>query len=124
MIVKICKQHGPISENESYLKKNGSVICNYCNRNYAKKYYSLNRERLIKEKTAYNKIWDKNNPYKGVEYNKKYWKKGSELLNDNYIKDRLRSKSRELKYRDIPNELVEAKRAVLMLERKIKEINK
>lgn len=119
-VIKVCKHHGPISENESYIKKNGSVICVYCNRNYAKKHYSLNRERLIREKTAHQKIWSKAHPEKGIEYNKKYWKKGVRLLTDTYIKDRLKSK--EIKYKDIPIELVKLKRAILMLQRKIKEL--
>ncbi len=119
MIVKTCKKHGPLIKDDCYIRKNGSIVCVYCNRGYAKKYYTLNKERLIKEKSAHQKIWSKHNPEKAVGYNKKYWKKGVELLTDTYIKDRLKSKY--LKYKDIPLDLVKLKRAVIQLERKIRE---
>ena len=84
---------------------------------YRKKYYSKNKEK-IKLKVA---KWNKENPDTLREYVRRSATVSREKLNSCYIRAFLTAGT-TLKAKDIPQELVDAKRLQLMITRKIKEL--
>lgn len=83
---------------------------------YRQKYYRKNKES-IRDKCA---KWRKKNPDKLREYVRKSSAASREKLNSCYIRTYL-TMGTTLKAKDIPQELVEAKRLQLLIARKIKE---
>lgn len=63
--------------------------------------------------------WEKRNPEKVAERNRKFRIQSSRELNDSYVKQSI-IKRTGLKSADIPQGLIEAKRAILTLRRKVK----
>lgn len=79
----------------------------------------INRDKLNLEA----KRWRQKNLEKHRENGKNIQKKWRDELNDNYIKAQLSSKF-NIPQKDIPEEWIEVKRAVIKLRRKIREIEK
>lgn len=75
-------------------------------------------------KEKYGKIrndWDKKNPEKKRARNKKYKDKAIKFLTDRYVKHQL-CRDTSLKASDLPKSLIELKRALLLIKRKVKEM--
>jgi len=127
-IVKICKKHGKLAKKDVYLYK--KLVCKKCNNEYHNKYrrkhpegqrayarkYSQNNKEKIKFK---NKVYRQNF---SLEQRKDKFKKTKLTLSDDYIKHLIIGKSKILKYKNIPKELIEVKRLHLKLTRKLKEL--
>jgi hypothetical protein len=105
--------------------------------NCKKEYYAKNRSMLIKKTME----WQKENKERYYERVRK-WKlknwdkyiqgervrstKARENLSDSYVVAVLRSKNGtgELRMKDVPTELIEAKRMQLLIKREVKKLNK
>jgi len=99
-----------------------------------KRYYENNRDRLIRKAREYelnnrdkvnaaHRNWNNKNIELRKLINKRYNTKSKGQLTDSYVK-RILTKRSDLKFKDIPNELVEIKRTQLLIKRHIKEISK
>lgn len=120
-IVKMCKCHGLLLPENIYIrpstKRTDCKICLRLKRTktkdkqkmYWQKYYAKNKEQIYKK----NYI---NAP--------KYELRSIKILDDNYIK-RLLCKSSKLKINrnSIPAELIELKRAIVLVKRKLRDEN-
>lgn len=116
-IVKICHKHGHLKINDL----NKSLRCKLCQREWVKNNYYKNKEKILMRQIEYTKNYRKNNPDKVKVYNKRYWKKSIDEINNNYVKDTIKRKSK-LRNSEIPNDLIEAKKILIKIKRKIKEI--
>ena len=65
--------------------------------------------------------WEKRNSEKVKEYQRKYREKSSDDLSDHYVKKLLTANNSPLTATDIPQPLIEAKRAEIKLKRELKE---
>ena len=83
---------------------------------YMKEYYQKHKD----ERREYMPLWRKENGDKIKQYSKKYWAKNIKTLTDQYIRSLLTANGCTLKQSDIPQELVELKRAQIALEREIR----
>ncbi len=64
--------------------------------------------------------WEKRNPQDAAERNRKFKIQSVRELNDSYVKQSIVKRS-NLKSADIPQNLIEAKRAILFLKRRVKK---
>lgn len=148
-IVKICKKHGELNYIDIYINKKGWKICRICLRDNAKKHRKENKEKVsIRNKNwiAKNPNYRKNLPKDKKDIlnirQKKYYhknntrykelrktnsikiknrdKKNTDSLSNCYVRKLLMQRSNLIK-NDIPLELIELKRVVIKIKRKIKE---
>lgn len=86
-------------------------------RKYKKDYTAKNRERI----TETERIRRKRNIEHTRNLMREQQKKWRDSLDDNYIKSQLRSKYK-VKQKDVPTWMIEIKREIIKLRRKIREI--
>ena len=79
-----------------------------------KKYYEANKEKLLEQRKKHRK--------ENIEKYREYQKEGIKDLSDNYVKGLLTDRT-NLTYKDIPQELIEAKRELIKINRFIKREN-
>ena len=114
MVVKICKKHGDLTiENVQFYKNNKR--CRFCLKEAHKKYRINNKHKC----NARIYKWYKLNRKK-VQL--KHGHKKKENLYNGYITGIL-VQGTTLKRNEIPLSMIETKRTILKLKRKIKEIN-
>lgn len=132
-IIKTCATHGELTAEQCNITAK-RIRCKQCQRDTANKHYAVHKDRNIKrvrEYRANNKdrlrkmkyeSWLRNKE-KYVERRKrdhrKYFLRAKANLEDNYVKSCLQKHS-GLRYKDMPPELVEFKRVILMIRRKMK----
>lgn len=116
-IVKTCKNHNNLTKED--ISPKGK--CKLCQREWSKNNYIKNREKILIRHTNNALIWRSNNKDKVKESNKRYWDKGVKEVCNNYVKDILKRKSC-LKISEIPLDLVEAQRTIILIKNKIIEI--
>jgi hypothetical protein len=140
MIVKTCKHHGELTQenirkrmDKRYGRERIAYTCDLCDKYRWKIYYEKNKEirnqrnkeYLIKnpEKKSYSvhKKYQSRNPEKWKDARSKYHKRQRENLSDEYIK-KLISRYGRVSYKDVPKNLIELKRNIYLLKKKI--INK
>lgn len=81
---------------------------------YRRSYYKKNRDKMIaRQKVNYQNLKD---------YHYNYGKNQRLELHDSYVKEVL-IKHTNLKYKDIPEKLIECKREILLLKRQAREYN-
>lgn len=127
-IVKICKIHGALTEAQAKLatkKREGTVVskwykCRYCMRELDKRYWHRNKQA----KLDYKKDYIKANKDIILEQQRAYEEKQRSALTDRYVISKLIG-STQLKTADIKivPDLINLKRATILLKRKIKEEN-
>ena len=98
---------------------------------YAKAWYHINKHRVLPSRLAANRDWKArnkelntkittnwrlSNPEAVKAYTKRYRSKRKLLLMDSYVRNRLHS-DYKLDYKDISQELIEAKRELINLKR-------
>lgn len=135
MLTRICRICGEEKPLEELVKNKASKygrekLCKLCANENNYKLLKNNPERRERvhewqknnpEKLKeYVRKWQKNNPEKIRRFQRKYKKVGRENLKDWYIKTLITNKS-ILNHKDIPQELIEAKRQYLKVKRKLKE---
>lgn len=136
--IKICKTHGDLKEEDILFRKNNKGnkinVCGICKKQQDKKSYEKHKDRKIKcnlEYTRKNKeiinimrkrTREKNKEKLKVDRKEKN-KKQCEQLTDNYVR-KLLSRFSSLKYKDIPDELVQLKRYTIAIKRHVKENDK
>ena len=105
------------------------------NAEYRRAYYLANKEKskeqshqhYLANKESYaerGKKWRQENPEKNREYSRKNYWKGKEVLSDAFVKHLLTSSAANkitLSKKVMPKELIELKRAYLLLKRAINE---
>ena len=122
--MKICTKC-KVEKDESLFSKNRSrcdglsSICKDCHAKYCVKYYSNNKDKLRDYSTTYRL----NNLEKTREAARLGVKRSADDLSRMYIIKLIKQNTR-LKPKDIPIELIEAKRMQMMINRKLKEMNK
>lgn len=80
----------------------------------------LKKEREYKEKARLRwEAWEKKYPEKAKKRNDNFKKKSIETLSDSYVKQSL-LRSTGLKSENLPNNFIDAKRAIMMLKRGVK----
>jgi hypothetical protein len=132
-IIKTCKTHGALTEEQCNITAT-RIRCKQCQRATANAHYAQHKDKNIKRVREYrNNNKDKvrkmkydswiRNKEKYVDRrrrdHRKYSLRAKANLEDNYVKSCLQKRS-GLRYKDMPNELVELKRAVLMIRRSMK----
>jgi hypothetical protein len=100
---------------KEYREKDPQKYREICNKS-KRKMYSLDKEKYQKRQLD----WDKNNPDMKSKRQKRYKDKAVKELNDIYVKQHLVAGT-GLKHADIPQELVELKRTMMLLKRNIKD---
>ena len=139
-IIKVCKRHGELKR-EDVIKQGKNKInearfkCKSCMKeihhaNYEKnkdkiyvrtrKWKKDNAERLNELRLKYYWQYKEKDHEKKIERDRKYHNKSSMELNDVYVKHVI-TKRTNLKYSDIPDELVKLKRSLLEAQRKIRQ---
>ena len=137
---KNCKVHGLLSEKDIKIVNKKYLICKLCKKETNKKWAKKNPERVKchtkkwqkknPEKIRNNmKKWERNNPEIVKDRNKKYKEKHREVLKSKYKETIIklpdwyvaRNLTKLLKYKEIPKELIEAKRLLMKIKRKLKE---
>ena len=116
-MINICKAHGQLDKQNIYL--NGR--CRLCQREWSKNNYVNNKEKILIRHSKNTLVWRSKNKDKVKEYNKKYWAIGVTEIRNNYVKDTLKRNS-SLKISEIPLDLVDSQRAVILIKNKIIEI--
>jgi len=142
-IVKVCKRHGELILTNVYKDKRrikNQYRCRLCGLDAAKNNYHKNKIRHTENK----KKWRTDNIKKYNEYCRKYYhlknnknkKRGGEQskikakkrknnkienLSDDYVYYTLYRKSKSCSAIDIPKEILDLKRAIILLKRKIKK---
>lgn len=145
-IVKVCRTHGELFAKDVVGKENRCRRCRkiIAGNNYLKNYavYAETRERrrqnkekwkeekrksFLKNKhkylpklNAYKKEWREKNPDKYKLSVSKSTRRKVNQLKDCYIKDQL-VKGTSLSYKDIPQEMVDLKRSLILIKRYKKE---
>lgn len=120
-ILKTCKIHGDLKKDEVYYVSNGKksiskiYICIHCKNKSSKISYDSNKPRRRKIRNIYSE--------KNREACRIYGKKWVERLPDSYI-IRYFTKNTSLRKEDISPELLKLKRSLIMLKRKIRDMNK
>lgn len=117
-IVKVCKIHGDLKEDETFLTSNGKKainkirICKTCKNLKSKESFRKNYEKRIKQAKIYAK--------KNQEYILAYRKKWLQTLPDSYVMRYFK------KYNifEVDQELLELKKALMRLKRKIRAVKK
>lgn len=133
-IFYICKIHGGLNRSQvtkSNLYKNKRYYkCKECHRIISYKWAKLNKDKILKSIKDFKK--NNNEKYKKsyMKYNRKnahrrkfYEKEKVKNLTDRYVISKL-TKGSSLKKSDIPKELIEIKRQLLLLKRLKKENKK
>lgn len=115
---KICSKHGNLKEEDVYGK---NKRCRYCQREWSKNNYEKHKEKKLLRHTINAKNFRAKNPDKVKEYNKRYWKKCISECKDTYIKDTL-ARNSNLKVSEIPQILVQIQKQVILIKRKVEEI--
>lgn len=143
MIIKICKQHGNLFEKDVIKAgKNPTggerLRCRACMKEIHRKNYLANKNKIDAKHAAYRR----NNPGKVRAVKANSFRKGQKLkiekalsgkkrrsdkyneriretIDDKYCKDKL-TRGTSLKFSDIPQALVDLKRATLMIRRYVK----
>ena len=120
-IIKLCKNHGELKKDDVFFVKNGKSSlnkihkCKHCVHEISKKTYFRNKDKIrIKQKT-----YCLNNPNK----NKIRSKKWVERLSNAYVA-RYFTKSMNINRKDVSQDLINTKRSLMLLTRKIKEQKK
>jgi hypothetical protein len=129
MIHKTCKKHGELYMDD--LIKEGfnskgqqNYRCKKCSKERRDNHYKKNRDKIMEKQRQYR---TNNLRYRLIhkdrlnEIHSKRKKMYLKTLHDVYIKKCMIGKSR-LRSKDIPQALVEIKRIVIQIKRKIKEI--
>lgn len=114
-MVKHCSKHGDLTEEYIYIRPSGKIECRLCKR-------QANRKNYYNHQTEYKaaiKEWIKKNNYQTWKHRTpaqhKLWKKNArDKLSNWYIK--------QVEGKDLPPALIELKRNILKLKRKIFEI--
>jgi len=133
-MVKICKVHGELPHDQIYIHpSNGYLRCKLCRYEYQKEYIKNNPESISKSKKNYCKKNIEKLRIKSVIRNRKYKKENSEhcnklqninskkrcaMLTDSYVRQTIYSKG-ILKTKDITKEMVEIKRIILTIKRRV-----
>jgi hypothetical protein len=102
--------------------------------NYKKEYYAKNRSMLIKKTIEWQKenkekhlkrikAWKMKNYDTWLQYERKRHKTKVENLTDGYVAKLLKGNGKLL-MKDVPTELIEAKRLQILIQREIKNLNK
>lgn len=142
-IIKNCKTHGALTEEQcvkagKYTSGNPAYKCRQCLAKWHKTHYERNREKVLKKCEEYRK----ENPEKVKQMKKDWWKENLRFkrewrrkdkianpqkykkyeyervvnLTDGYIK-KILVKRTTLSCRDIPQEMIKAKRNLLQIKR-------
>jgi transposase-like protein len=134
-----CKKHGKLSQDNLIKKgknKNGSqrFRCKQCMKGLHRAYYEKNKDKLLRKTKQYReenkelvKKWKRNDQIinrekyrpRKRERDKKANRHAVKNLTDTYIKHLLTKKS-DIKYKDIPQPLIDLKRTVMKIKRLIK----
>lgn len=102
--------------------------------NYKKKYYAKNKTKLIRKVVEWQKEnkgrykkrleeWKMKNYSRYIEMERLRSKKARDELTDAYVVSMLRGDGK-LSIKDVPKELIEAKRLQILIQREIKNLNK
>ena len=102
--------------------------------NYKKEYYAKNRSMLIKKTIEWQKenkekylkrikAWKMKNYDTWLQYERKRHKTKVKNLTDGYVAKLLKGNGKLL-MKDVPTELIEAKRLQILIQREIKNLNK
>lgn len=119
-IVKVCKVHGELATGETFFAKNGKkrdnkyYFCKKCSLEKSRDSHLKHREKRLKKQ----KIYTLNNKQKIKDYHKNYVAN----LPDKYVA-RYFVKDNKLKIEEIPKELLEIKKSLIRIKRKIRENN-
>lgn len=115
---KTCNIHGILNENDIYVNRYMWKTCRLC-RNEKHKIYVKNNSGKVKEQSIKSRIKNKE---KLLINQREKSRKEIELLKDVYVKSLLLNRGKSILNRnDIPQNLVDAKRALILLKRGIKE---
>jgi len=114
---KICIKCGEEKSLNSFYKDYNSK-CKMCCIEYSKKYREQNIDKCHKSGKKYRE----QNRDKCFEYSRKKHKQNKENLTNTYIRNLLNNGISRIKNKDIPLELIQAKREQIKLFRLIKQI--
>ena len=142
-IVKVCKTHGNLTR-EQVIKKNKSASglqlyrCKACLKIFHRNHYEKNRERLLQQakdftinnrelylerKKIYSKTYREKHKDEERARIRRLDKRYRDSLDDKYIRKTLTRRS-SLKAKVIPQEMVDTKKTIMKIRRKIKECQK
>lgn len=140
-IIKTCKTHGALKR-EQVVKKTKSATgeqlyrCKACLSIFHRNHYEKNRERLLKQTKDFNNADRERYLTRKRKYSKKYRelhgdeerlrirkqdRKYIDNLDDRYVK-KLLTKRSNMKGTDMPQQLINLKRVIVKIKRKVKEI--